>query len=133
MKAFENLKLIEVENLRELYTIHGLHLNGRGKEGLADKIMMAIKDILKVKKTAPIEMKWKEEETIGFSDADNGEIVNGKNGLCQEVPVNGRQVNKVQGSDMLTCEKNIRIQEKRPRKVPKKRSPDFLWTDLEKV
>jgi hypothetical protein len=31
LKAFDNLKLIEVENLQEMYTNHGLHLNEKGK------------------------------------------------------------------------------------------------------
>jgi hypothetical protein len=78
-------------------------------------------------------MKWKEEEMIRSSDAGNDDLVNGKNGLCQEVPVNGRQVNKGQGSDMLMCDKHTKIQVKRLWYVPKKGSSDFVWTDLEKA
>jgi hypothetical protein len=83
-----------------------LHLNGKGKEGVANKIVKVIKDLLNVKKSAPIGMRWKEEETIGSSDAGNDDLVNGMNGLCQEVPVNGRQVNKKKGSDMSLCDKH---------------------------
>jgi lysophospholipase L1-like esterase len=56
-KAFENLHLLEVENCRELYTIHGLHLNGKGKEVTAEKIVNVIKDILNVKRSYPIGIK----------------------------------------------------------------------------
>jgi hypothetical protein len=44
-KTFENLHLLEVENCRELYINHGLHLNGKGKEVMVSKIVNVIKDI----------------------------------------------------------------------------------------
>jgi lysophospholipase L1-like esterase len=56
-KAFENLHLLEVENCRELYAIHGLHLNRKGEEVMAAKIVNVIKDILLVKISAPIGIK----------------------------------------------------------------------------
>jgi lysophospholipase L1-like esterase len=57
MKAFDNHHVIEVESAPELYTNHGMHLNGKGKEWMANKIMKIIKDIIKVKQLTPIEMK----------------------------------------------------------------------------
>jgi hypothetical protein len=67
LKAYDNLKMIEVENLRELYTNHGLHLNGIGNESLANKIVKVTNNILNGKKLVPIERKWKEEEIMGSS------------------------------------------------------------------
>jgi lysophospholipase L1-like esterase len=49
LRAYDDLKMIEVENLRELYTNLGLHLNGKGKESLANKIVKVTNDILNEK------------------------------------------------------------------------------------
>jgi hypothetical protein len=49
-KGFDNLHFLEVENCREMYTNHGLHLNWKGKEVMGWKIVNVIKDILNVQK-----------------------------------------------------------------------------------
>jgi hypothetical protein len=41
-----------------------LHLNGKGKERMADKIAKIFDDIINMKQWAPTMMKWKEEEPI---------------------------------------------------------------------
>jgi hypothetical protein len=64
---------------RELYTDHGLHLNWKGKEVMADKIVNVIKDILKVQKAAPIGMKWREEEMTECTQSRNCETAERKN------------------------------------------------------
>jgi hypothetical protein len=51
LKAYDDLKMTEVENLRELYTNHGLHLNAKEKESLATN------NILNEKELVPIERK----------------------------------------------------------------------------
>jgi lysophospholipase L1-like esterase len=56
-KAFNNFHILEVENCRELYTNHGMHLNRKGKEVMVGKIENVIKDILNVQKSAPIGME----------------------------------------------------------------------------
>jgi lysophospholipase L1-like esterase len=49
MKAFDNLSVVSLENARELYTSQGLHLNGKGKERMADKIAKIFDDIINMK------------------------------------------------------------------------------------
>lgn len=114
-----------MENLRELFTNHGLHLNGKGKESLANRIVKAVKDILYVKQSTPIERKWREEEILGTNAADV--LVEDQNVPNQEAQDNGRHVNKEQGGEIMTCDKQIETQVKRPRNVSKKRNLDFLW------
>jgi hypothetical protein len=53
-KAFANLHLLEVENCRDLYTNHGLHLNWKCKESMGGKIVNVIKNILNVQNSAPM-------------------------------------------------------------------------------
>jgi lysophospholipase L1-like esterase len=72
-KAFDNFHMLEVENCRELYTNHGMHLNRKGKEVMVGKIEKVIRDILNVQKSAQIGMKWREEERTGSTQPENCE------------------------------------------------------------
>jgi hypothetical protein len=56
LEAFDNTKIIEVDPQRELYTHHGLHMNQKGKEQMAKKIVLAIKSLLHKNKINPIIM-----------------------------------------------------------------------------
>ena len=53
---------------RNLYTSHGLHLNGQGKEKLANQIVHHVYAILKQEKDSPIPLNWKERDQSGNSD-----------------------------------------------------------------
>jgi hypothetical protein len=55
--------VIEIDSDRELYTKHGLHLNVKGKESVVGKIVNVINDVIRVKITNPLIMKWKVKET----------------------------------------------------------------------
>jgi hypothetical protein len=46
VKAFEYTALIKLDLNRELFTKHGLHMNGKGKELVAKKIMSTMKHML---------------------------------------------------------------------------------------
>jgi hypothetical protein len=46
VKAFEDTTLIKLDLNRELFTKHGLHMNDKGKELVAKKIISAIKYML---------------------------------------------------------------------------------------
>jgi hypothetical protein len=67
MKVFENTALIKLDSNRDLFTKHGLHLDSKGKELAAKKIVSTIKYILNKKTKEPIYMTWNEdyaEETL---------------------------------------------------------------------
>jgi len=61
LKAFGNSCVIEVDSNRDLFTRHGLHMNSKGKEQIAGKIVKTIKAVLHEKKSVPIMMKDKED------------------------------------------------------------------------
>jgi len=61
LKAFDNTCVQEVDTNRDLFTRHGLHMNPKGKEHMAKKIVMAIQGMLNEKKSDPIPMKNKED------------------------------------------------------------------------
>ena len=61
MKVFDNTCVLEVDSNRDLFTRHALHMNQKGKEYMAKKIVMAIQVMLNEKKSDPIMMKNKED------------------------------------------------------------------------
>jgi hypothetical protein len=102
-KVFAHLWLIEVVNSRELYTRHGVHLNWKGKEYMARKIVNVIKEILSVEKSDPIEVKWKEEiEEVGSPQAENGEIEKVKKDMYKDDAGDYRQGNNEQKKGLLS-------------------------------
>jgi hypothetical protein len=85
-----------------------------------------------VKKSAPIEIKWK-GELSGFIHSDNCETAKVKSVPCLEGTKNNRQANNERGREDLKLDNQTALQPKRLCKVPIKRSSDFLWTDLDKL
>ena len=61
LKVFDNTCVLEVNTDRDLFTKHGLHMNLKGKEQIACKIVKTIKAMLNEKKSVPIRMKYKED------------------------------------------------------------------------
>jgi len=61
LKVFDNTCVLEVDTDRDLFTRHGLHMNSKGKEQIACKIVKTIKAMLNVKKRVPIRVKYKED------------------------------------------------------------------------
>jgi RNase H-fold protein (predicted Holliday junction resolvase) len=66
VKAYPNTKLFDIDLDRSYYTAHGQHLNSSGKELIANKLAILIKDVLVEKQLNPIQLPWKEliDETI---------------------------------------------------------------------
>jgi len=50
LKASDNTCVLEVDTNRDLFARHGLHMNPKGKEHMANKIGMAIQGVLNKKK-----------------------------------------------------------------------------------
>jgi lysophospholipase L1-like esterase len=43
LKTCENTEILEIDPNRDLFTRHGLHLNSKGKDQIAEKIAQTIK------------------------------------------------------------------------------------------
>jgi len=61
LKAFDNTCILEVDTNLDLFTRHGLHMNPKGKEHMAKKIVMAFQGVLNGKNSNTIPMKNKED------------------------------------------------------------------------
>jgi lysophospholipase L1-like esterase len=55
--VYKNLSVLPVDSDRDLYTRHGLHLNAKGKEQIAQKVALMIKDLFSVKKVLPVALE----------------------------------------------------------------------------
>jgi hypothetical protein len=62
MKALDNTEVVKVDLDGKFFTKHGQHMNAKGKELMAIKMVTAIKNILKIHRKSPISMKWKEDQ-----------------------------------------------------------------------
>ena len=61
LKTCENTQIIEIDSNRDLFTEHGLHLNLKGKDQTAKKIVQSIKARWNRKVSDPIMLKDTEE------------------------------------------------------------------------
>ena len=74
LKVFDNTCVLEVDTNRDLFTRHGLHMNPKGKEQIACKIVKAIKAMLNEKKSVPIKMNYKEDLGRDNKGTEGGNI-----------------------------------------------------------
>jgi hypothetical protein len=54
VKAHHHASILEIANVRNLFTYHGLHLNGQGKDRLANQIVSHIYSILEWREDSPL-------------------------------------------------------------------------------
>jgi hypothetical protein len=73
-KVHKNLSVINVDLEREIYTRHGLHLNPKGKEQIANNVISVIKDLFHIKKAIPLAMKQKDVEVKDGEQSANKQL-----------------------------------------------------------
>ena len=67
VRAYQHASILEVSTDRELFTNHGLHLNGLGKEVLSKQIVSHTYAILDQKKNPPVFLRWNSDGTHTIS------------------------------------------------------------------
>jgi hypothetical protein len=103
IKAYNNIKILDVDTSRGHFTCHGLHMNGIGKEKMARNVSEVVKKMAIRKEETPVTLVWKDKSV-------------GKSGETEEK------------SD-VSEKKEIEVQTSgRKRKQPVARRDDFLWT-----
>jgi hypothetical protein len=70
-RAFPNLSVITVGTDRDLYTRHERHLNGHGKEHVANKIAAVVNDLFSPKVSSLIALGSKEKSDIPSCPIEN--------------------------------------------------------------
>jgi len=130
MKVFENTEVIKVELDRRDFTKHGQHMNAKGKELLAKRIVATIKHALKVCKKIPVSMNCKEDpskENQGLGKAKNG-VGEGRDPIENQNDIVSVENNNSRREEDETA----MIASRRCQKIPVTRRDDFLWTATSK-
>jgi hypothetical protein len=78
MKPQLHTKMLETDHDRSLFTKHGLHLNGSGKELLSRRIVSLIYSVLEEEKTdTPIILDWVNTQCIAINSIETEKSMNG--------------------------------------------------------
>ena len=85
--AYQHASILEMVSDRKLFTNHGLHLNGLGKEMLFKQRVSLTYAILDQKKDPPITLRWNSD--ISHTDTlHQGRIINRTSTRIKEGPIN---------------------------------------------
>ena len=109
-QAYDHTEMLIIDNNRNLYTRHGLHLNKVGKLILVSQIVRSSCVVLKQKITLHIVMNWK--------------LVSDNSVSTGNVSIQGNQNKQLPSS---SDELPINRMSNRVKKLPVTRSEDFLW------
>ena len=97
MKVHDHVNVINMVNLRECYTRHGMHLNRVGKEQMAHKIIHQIKNLFSVNNTPLIPLTWKEEDPVDLKTS----TTNQNSRIMSRLPSRNRKHPTSRGDDFL--------------------------------
>lgn len=141
----ENTKIIEVDDKREQFTKHGLHMNSKGKDQIARKIAQTIKVMLHKKMSDPIILKDREDpRTYGDSieriveftqkEVKKPQLTHEYQGTGSRLEVTQKEVVEPQSTSEEQAggtqdQTDDKLPSKRARKPPSTLNEDFLWLD----
>jgi hypothetical protein len=103
-----------------LYTKHGQHLNWRGKETMANEIVLSIEKVLK-RKVDPINMEWQENNET--DSQRHIEPIPVKCGI-----VNQEHIEPTHEKSDYTIKNNNRISNILEKRIPWKTRTQLIWT-----
>jgi hypothetical protein len=118
-KILYHASILEIDNDRKVFTNHGLHMNGQGKEMLSNLRVSHTYSILEQKTDSPVILNWKKEQKFegvntvsNILDKDRGQITH------EEQAIRDQE------------QKEDKLPSKRARKLPTTRHDDFLSVDI---
>lgn len=134
-----NVKTVKVITNRELFTLHGLHLNRKGKEVLLKGIMEKIQSNTNICKPKPIGLPWKNElaaTTTLIMDVTTEETkILEETNILDRQPINSQESGTNATKDVkepVTSRRSSKSQRRRSssksqRNCPKVKNGDYLW------
>ncbi|PNF30585.1 hypothetical protein B7P43_G09959 [Cryptotermes secundus] len=117
VKISKYTMVLEINPTRELFTKHGLHLNGKGKEMIAKQIVAQLPNILGKKDDGVISLGWKNGQI-------KGESIDALGNRTQSPEK--RNSNFIHEETIISEVTPPRTSNRR-KKVPVIRNNDFLW------
>jgi len=83
-RAYQHASTLEMSTNRKLFTNHGLHLNGLGKEVLPKQIVSHIYTVLDQKKDLLIILSWNSD--LSYTDTHQGRVINRTSTRIKKAP-----------------------------------------------
>ena len=122
LKVCENTQIIEIDSNREQFTKHGLHLNLKGKDQIARKIVQTIKVMLNRKMSDPIMLKDNEELRIHSEVTER---------IAEVTQIEVKEAHLIHEDQVRDTQDQTedKLPSKRARKPLTTRHEDFLWLD----
>ena len=129
LKVFGNSHVIEVDSNRDLFTRHGLHMNSKGKEQMAKKIVKAIEVMLNKENSDPIMMNDKEEPGANSEGSETDFIPMETETKLEQLKKNtqAKSEHAVKQLDTLNFDNLCTRSSIRQKKAPITMSNDFVW------
>jgi len=84
-KVYQHTSVLEMDNDWKLFTNHGLHLNGQGKEMLSKLIVCHTYSVLEQRIDPPIILNWKSDQKLTFT-LNQVDVINGTSTRPRKTP-----------------------------------------------
>ena len=85
VRAYQHASILELSNDRKLFTNHGLHLNGLGKEVLSKQMVSLTYAVPDRKKDPQIVLRWNSD--LGYTDTlHQGRVTNRTSTRTKKTP-----------------------------------------------
>jgi hypothetical protein len=115
MKLSDHVTILESPQDRVLFTRHGLHYSGFGKETICNQLAMSIGNLFQYTEVSPISLGWEGKPPTPLENM---------------APITGNEasnsVAKIVDSSTMSVY-NTHMRSTRQRKLPFNRTDDFLW------
>ena len=139
MTPYDNVRILETGLEREYFTKHGMHLNSSGKECIARRLAIVVRNFLKKERRSPIKLYWKDDKSLSDLKGNESHITRCNVGTAPQLQPStspeellegesqdsAASPNKKNGDEVKTNHSQLT---KRQRKKPAPRHQDFLWT-----
>jgi hypothetical protein len=136
MKRFKHVKMVNVEQNRELFTSHGLHMNKHGKRKIALQVVNTILPLFHKQSCSPIKLGWmtQYEEEPAVITCDDSVFCQDESNMISAINDQGKNPdgNRNKGKHFISnkselLKSNNKQLPVRNRRLPVTRSEDFLW------
>jgi hypothetical protein len=126
IKIYRYCTFLNVDQNRRLFTNHGFHLNGLGKDVISKQLVSHIYAWLLEKVTIPIGTGWKTETSNRVLD-EGPSIAATESSMEIISPVKLNLTHTSQNRDPISPKRVSSRLSSRQRRLPITRSDDFLW------
>jgi len=125
MKPYEHVLIVTADTDRKFFTRHGLHMNNLGKEKIASKVSVTVKNIFQ-KQNMKISLCWKNGCDISAKIVSDNQTEDNIS-LQEDSKTDQTTLEDIEVPTATpSSDEGLRMS-KRKKKPPTTKSEDFLW------